>query len=520
MNPTAFNPFIALEGGLNERDELATGWGGGGTTDRLEWGTEVEEDDEVDASLRQAFLLALKASEEGGAHTSPADQGRSGRERRHSSSAKATGKAGAFQNLWGETQNRSAPTTKSRGEREKPHAELDSSLSTTETLLREIAWLRRQLHVQQLARTSSDEHAPIDTEMGVARADAPAVSYDGVPETDRPIVVRPGAFRVGGNGDEDDDRPAAAAPRAPRPPSAPGVLRAADAAPLAGQPSDAMLLEANLVVEPETFEAKPIRRRRQLVVVAGLMLLTAIVVAVPLAVILTRPDPPRTPDYDFIDVASLRDNFTKTLPNTTLEAIRLGSNPQARAYHWLFPLSGGTTRLPANEAMDRTTHRFALATLYCATGGNGTWRVTTGWLDSWFGVSCCNGTSDAAARCQTEYGVPTISCRLGNRTSIEGVELSGNGLDGWIPSEIGLLHAASLKSLRLESNRIHGSIPTEVGDLTTLQVLSLFQNILTNGARQASRPRVAPAVPKRPHRHNSCGDHRSLPGLREWAPSL
>ena len=61
-----------------------------------------------------------------------------------------------------------------------------------------------------------------------------------------------------------------------------------------------------------------------------------------------------------------------------------------------------------------------LTMLYEGTGGGAAWRVSTGWLDvttpvcDWHGVTC-NGAGNVTA-----------------------VELEGNGLDGVLPSEVGL----------------------------------------------------------------------------------
>jgi hypothetical protein len=148
--------------------------------------------------------------------------------------------------------------------------------------------------------------------------------------------MRPGAFRVGGNG-YDDERSVTSDPPPPPRPSAPRPPRDVS---LAGQPSDAMLQEADLVVELETFEAKPIRRTRQLLVVAGLMLSTAAVVAFPLAISLTRPDPPSKPKYDAPNQVTL-----EVLP--TDETIGGGRNFANPLYQLI---SSGASNLETNAA--------------------------------------------------------------------------------------------------------------------------------------------------------------------------
>ena len=60
------------------------------------------------------------------------------------------------------------------------------------------------------------------------------------------------------------------------------------------------------------------------------------------------------------------------------------------------------------------------------------------------------------------------------QTSIRALNLSGCGIDGSLPSQLGLMTA--LTALHLNINFLKGTIPTEIGRLTQLQVLSLSSN--------------------------------------------
>jgi hypothetical protein len=108
-----------------------------------------------------------------------------------------------------------------------------------------------------------------------------------------------------------------------------------------------------------------------------------------------------TPDYALVSVASLQEEFTQSLPIATREAIHRGGSttPQAQAYNWLFHASNPHPDLPEGEAMARMTHRFALATIYDATGGDASWKVNEGWLDS----------AKLAKGCSAFSWVPTCS---------------------------------------------------------------------------------------------------------------
>jgi hypothetical protein len=252
---------------------------------------------------------------------------------------------------------------------------------------------------------------------------------------------------------------------------------------------DTILLEADLVVEPDAYPeavettttrpamlvtAKPIRRKRQVVAVAGLIVLTAVIVGTTTGVILTRPDPPRAPTYTFVNVSSLQVDFNQSVRNTTLDAISRGSTPQSDAYQWLFA-SGNHPDVPQEDSVPRLLHRFALATLFYATGGNdSSWTSATGWLDPneheclWHGVECAN-----------EFGIPTVSCRLRNATGMEVLDLSGNGLQRTLPGEFGLLGVASnIARITLDDNALVGELPSEIQELTTLRVLSMIRNKL------------------------------------------
>ena len=57
------------------------------------------------------------------------------------------------------------------------------------------------------------------------------------------------------------------------------------------------------------------------------------------------------------------------------------------------------------------------------------------------------------------------------------LDLSGSGLTGSIPPEIGNL--TNLTELDLEGNQLTGSIPSEIGNLTNLESMYLSNNQLT-----------------------------------------
>ena len=113
--------------------------------------------------------------------------------------------------------------------------------------------------------------------------------------------------------------------------------------------------------------------------------------------------------------------------------------------------------LPFCGEKDETTNRAALVALYKATDGDN-WTNNTNWL------------SDKPLR--EWHGV-----RTDDNEWVTSLELSGNGLRGSIPPELGNL--AYLTGLNLAGNQISGAIPAELGNLWHLQYLYLGANQLS-----------------------------------------
>ena len=95
-----------------------------------------------------------------------------------------------------------------------------------------------------------------------------------------------------------------------------------------------------------------------------------------------------------------------------------------------------------------------LRILYEATGGEN-WTSSEGWLEGldlsgWHGVE-----TDSVGR-------------------VSGLDLSGNGLSGELPKELGDL--ASLTTLNVANNGLAGRLPKELGDLANLATLNLANN--------------------------------------------
>ncbi len=106
----------------------------------------------------------------------------------------------------------------------------------------------------------------------------------------------------------------------------------------------------------------------------------------------------------------------------------------------------------------------SLAYVFGQLGGAG-WNNATNWLtgplDTWYGVDVVN-------------------------TRVDSVQLSGNGLTGELPLEMG--YVLNLKKLDLSNNFLQDTIDAELAQLTQLQILDLHNNRIDEMADLSSIP--------------------------------
>lgn len=133
--------------------------------------------------------------------------------------------------------------------------------------------------------------------------------------------------------------------------------------------------------------------------------------------------------------------------------------PQSKALYWLTDNSEWDAYTDA-----RKIQRYALAVLYFATNGDASWINSEGWLTD--ENECTWYTSSVNDVCTPE-----------NRMNI--LHLEQNGLNGTLPSEVGLL--SELTDIRLEANEISGNLPAQLSRLTNLRLLVLRENMLEGG---------------------------------------
>jgi hypothetical protein len=216
---------------------------------------------------------------------------------------------------------------------------------------------------------------------------------------------------------------------------------------------------ANLVIEEENEPAPPpplvvgtpIRRRRQITIIAVVALaVIAIIVGVSVGLMLRPKEkifPPTaspTPAPTASPTPQLEREFKPTLPAYTRERLPNATSPQSLAFDWVMdedqvPMLEAPSDDQFEVRLERMKERFALATLFFATEGKTAWKDKKGWINAtlhecqWFG--CCCGTS-----CDNNYADGSTDDYYYNDGPDDGalraVRLSFNDLKGSLPREL------------------------------------------------------------------------------------
>jgi hypothetical protein len=276
-----------------------------------------------------------------------------------------------------------------------------------------------------------------------------------------------------------------------------------------GDPQQTITLaDGTLVEEIDLVEGKADQsRRRRIVRLGALVLLTVVIVTVAVAVGVTlssRRGPEANPPTSTPTLAptfapkpiteAMVEAFQNVsrLSNATLSAMRVDGSPQFKAFQWLT-----STDHPAipddSDPVQRMVQQFALAVLYYATnttnatsgsGSTGGWKNALGWLTDpdecqWFGCSCLRTEQATWELSRLDLsnnglGAATIPIEVGLLTSLQALSLTSNAFSGTIPSQ--LYQATGLTLLDLDNNLLNGTISPLVGKLLRLTSLNLWTN--------------------------------------------
>jgi len=182
------------------------------------------------------------------------------------------------------------------------------------------------------------------------------------------------------------------------------------------------------------------------------------------------------------DANSATDRLWTLLPTFTQATIKgHPGSPQFRAYEWMIWEDLVVDDAAAPLGDDRMLQRYAMATIYFATGGPHSWAQTYQWLNH--SLHECDWNADDAAKTMANLPSSCVNQAAGgnDETSdafITHLLLKQNQLMGTIPEEISLL--SSLIVLNLEGNdELYGSLPTQLGQLSHLSWLQLSSNALS-----------------------------------------
>ena len=176
--------------------------------------------------------------------------------------------------------------------------------------------------------------------------------------------------------------------------------------------------------------------------------------------------------------ASPEDYLMSLLPNHTLDRMQSPTSPQWKAYEWL-----------AGDAFQysdwRLLQRFALATLFFATGGSdGHWYNTSQWLSDAHECDWHSGPPGGAllktykdGDLYPNNGTVCEDSSISQDRHYGSLWLNQNGLEGSLPDEIFLL--TSLRVLAPYGNKISGTISSLVGNLHNLEAFAMGLNELS-----------------------------------------
>ena len=205
------------------------------------------------------------------------------------------------------------------------------------------------------------------------------------------------------------------------------------------------------------FSKGPIRR----VVIAGLVLLAVAVGIICYFLLSGGGTPSVFEDESTLNPSSaptfVLDEILKVAVEVSgLDALTAPNSPQFRAVGWL----------STNDEVDHEGYgipfiqRYTLVAFFFATNGED-WVEAERWLDP------------KIHECEWSLGISCFT-DITKRLVVNGIDLTRNGLTGFLPKELGLL--GQLKFLRLPKNSVAGTMPQSFSDLRKLSSLDVGSN--------------------------------------------
>lgn len=125
----------------------------------------------------------------------------------------------------------------------------------------------------------------------------------------------------------------------------------------------------------------------------------------------------------------------------------------------------------------------ALRELYDAAGGRN-WTIKSGWMvgspcsQNWYGILCDSNSNIVKVALDENNLNGTLPTTIGYLTTLEILHLQSNGLTDHVPSEVGQM-ASLRREFYLDSNSLRGTLPTEIAQLTAFSLgMSVHDNAL------------------------------------------
>lgn len=217
------------------------------------------------------------------------------------------------------------------------------------------------------------------------------------------------------------------------------------------------------------YADKRVLTRKQKYILGGLLGVLLIIVVSMSAVIAQNNRSAKGNSREKAVVNFLSDNFADRT------ALTENDSPQKRAAQWIADEDEMNMDIPASSNYEdayKFVQRYALAVLYFAWGGEDKWIFNYQFLSS-------------KDECEWNYKYQTedsdeefeLGVKCNKDKEVDYMFMPGNGLDGTLPGELGLLLAMS--HLSLFNNNLVGQLPVQMMYLTDLKFMALEQNSLS-----------------------------------------